>query len=81
MSRPAGPAVPADGLLEKLMAAVRPEFRADVLVFDPADPVFGRGVCLVDGCGWPCTAAGCARVTCGGGTRRDGLTRPASRRP
>ena len=34
------------------MAAVRPEFRADVLVFDPADPVFGRGVCLVDGCGW-----------------------------
>ena len=29
------------GLLEKLMAAVRPEFRADVLAFDPADPVFG----------------------------------------
>ena len=29
------------GLLEKLMAAVRPEFRADDLVFDPRDPVFG----------------------------------------
>ena len=51
MSRPAGPAA-ADGLLQKLMAAVRPEFRASVLVFDPADPVFGRGVCLVEGCGW-----------------------------
>jgi len=32
--------VPA-GLLEKLMAVVRPEFRADVLAFDAADPVFG----------------------------------------
>lgn len=52
MSRPAAPAAPADGLLQKLMAAVRPEFRASVVVFDPADPVFGRGVCLVDGCGW-----------------------------
>ena len=30
--------VPA-GLLEKLMATVRPEFRADDLVFDPRDPV------------------------------------------
>ena len=27
------------GLLEKLMAAVRPEFRAADLVFDPRDPV------------------------------------------
>ena len=58
MSRPAGPAVPADGLLQKLMAAVRPEFSADVLVFDPADPVFGRGVCLVDGCGWQVHGSG-----------------------
>jgi hypothetical protein len=39
------------GLLGKLMAAVRPEFRADELVFDPADPVFGGEVCRVDGCG------------------------------
>jgi hypothetical protein len=38
------------GLLGRLMAAVRPEFRADELVFDPADPVFGGGVCLVEGC-------------------------------
>jgi integrase len=46
-------------LLEKLVAAVRPEFRADVLVFDPADPVFGRrGVCLVQGCGWRVKAGG-----------------------
>jgi hypothetical protein len=40
----AGPArkyrAPA-GLLEKLVAAVRPEFRAEDLVFDPRDPVFG----------------------------------------
>ena len=33
--------VPA-GLLEKLMAAVRPEFRADDLVFDPRDPLLRR---------------------------------------
>ena len=33
------------------------------------------------GAGGMCTAAGCARVTCGGGTRRDSLTLPASRRP
>ena len=55
MSRPGGdPAVPdrqarghrgmPAGLLEKLMAAVRPEFRADDLVFDPRDPVFGAGL-------------------------------------
>ena len=52
MTGPGLPGAPAPGLLGKLAAAVRPEFRADVLVFDPADPVFGRGVCLVDGCGW-----------------------------
>jgi integrase len=42
--------VPAS-LPGKLMAAVRPEFRAGVLVFDHADPVFGDGACLVPGCG------------------------------
>ena len=63
MSRPGGdPAVPdrqarghrgmPAGLLEKLMAAVRPEFRADDLVFDPRDPVFG-GACVVGGCSRP----------------------------
>ena len=39
------------GLLEKLMAAVRPEFRAGVVVFDPADPVFGGDACRVPQCG------------------------------
>jgi integrase len=38
------------GLLEKLVAAVRPEFRASELVFDPRDPVFGGKPCLVPGC-------------------------------
>ena len=64
MSRPGGdPAVPdrqarghremPAGLLEKLMAAVRPEFRADDLVFDPRDPVFGGAACVVGGCSRP----------------------------
>ena len=60
MSRPhipaAGPArqyrAPA-GLLEKLIAAVRPEFRAEDLVFDPRDPVFGGPPCAVSGCDRP----------------------------
>lgn len=38
------------GLLGKLMAGVRNEFRSDVLEFDAEDPVFGGGSCLVDGC-------------------------------
>ena len=38
------------GLLEKLLAAVRPEFRSDELVFSPQDPVFGGRPCLVPGC-------------------------------
>jgi integrase len=48
---PAGghPARP-HGLLEKLLAAVRPEFRADVLIFDPRDPVFGGPPCRVGDC-------------------------------
>ena len=68
MSRPAGQAPAAgaaaeqpagpSGLLEKLVAAVRPEFRAGVLVFDPADPVFGGGLCLVDGCARSAHASG-----------------------
>jgi integrase len=41
------------GLREKLMAAVRPEFRARDLVFDPRDPVFGGPPCAVSGCGRP----------------------------
>ncbi len=38
------------GLRGKLMAAVRPEFRADELAFDPRDPVFGGKPCLVPAC-------------------------------
>jgi integrase len=43
------PRAPA-GLLEKLMAAVRPQFRVDELAFDPRDPVFGGKPCLVPAC-------------------------------
>jgi integrase len=42
---------PHPGLLAKLVAAVRPEFRHDILVFAPDDPVFGGAVCRVSGCG------------------------------
>lgn len=48
---PAGHPARPHGLLEKLLAAVRPEFRADVLVFDPRDPVFGGAPCRVPDCG------------------------------
>jgi hypothetical protein len=41
------------GLLEKLIAVVRPQFRAEVLVFDPRDPVFGGPPCTVPGCERP----------------------------
>jgi integrase len=37
-------------LLERLLGAVRPEFRADVLVFAAEDPVFGGGACRVLDC-------------------------------
>ena len=38
------------GLLAKLTAAIRPDFRADVLVLDPRDPVFGGPACAVADC-------------------------------
>lgn len=38
------------GLLGALFAAVRPEFRGEVIRVDPDDPVFGRGRCGVVGC-------------------------------
>ena len=50
---PAGPALGGTGypgLLEKLLAAVRPEFRAAVFTVDPGDPVFGGPPCRVPGC-------------------------------
>jgi len=37
-------------LLEKLLAAVRPDFRSGELVFSAQDPVFGGKPCLVPGC-------------------------------
>src|SRR6266704_1554581 len=40
------------------MAVVRPEFRADVLAFDAADPVFGSPACVVGGCGRPASSRG-----------------------
>ena len=69
-----GPARPA--LLERLMAVVRPEFRADVLVFDAGRPGVRRGACR---CGLRTVSlAGmaCARVTgCGGWARAGGTGR------
>ncbi|WP_370185352.1 tyrosine-type recombinase/integrase [Rhodococcus wratislaviensis] len=40
-------------LLEKLLGAVRPEFRVDILVPNPDDPVLGYKLCIVDGCDRP----------------------------
>ena len=44
------PAAGRAGLLGKLLAAVRREFRAGILVPDPDDPVLGRRECPADGC-------------------------------
>lgn len=49
----AEPAFRMPGLLEKLVAAVRHEFRAEILAFDPRDPVFGGPPCAVHGCDRP----------------------------
>lgn len=38
------------GLLEKLMGRVRAEFRTEIHLIDPDDPVLGRGGCPVPGC-------------------------------
>ena len=54
---PGQPARP-QGLLEKLLAAVRPEFRVDELAFAPGEPVFGGKPCLVAGCGRPARGQG-----------------------
>ncbi len=50
LSHPVRPSAPSAGLLAKLMAAVRPEFRADVLVADTTNPMIGPGPCTVKGC-------------------------------
>lgn len=46
----AKPASSRAGLLEKLMAAVRPEFRVEVYVPAAGDPVFRAAQCAVGGC-------------------------------
>ena len=43
------PASGQAGLLERLLAAVRIEFRADILVPRPDDPVLGRPACPAGG--------------------------------
>jgi hypothetical protein len=48
-----GRSAPPAGLLGKLIAAVRPEFRADVLVADTTNPMFGPGPCAVAACDRP----------------------------
>ena len=47
------PASGQAGLLERLLAAVRIEFRADILVPGPDDPVLGRPACPASGCDRP----------------------------
>jgi len=50
-----GPASAGGGLLGQLLAAVRPEFRVEVYLPAPDDPVLGRPGCAVPGCdrsGW-----------------------------
>jgi len=54
----AAPAPEYAGLLAKLMAAVRPEFRVDVLIPGSDDVVLGMGVCKVAGCPRALHAAG-----------------------
>jgi integrase len=52
-------AVPASaGLLERLLAVVRTEFRAEMLVFPAEDPVFGGGACRVPACSRPARGRG-----------------------
>lgn len=46
------------GLLEKLVAHVRAEFRVGIYVADPDDPVLGRRPCMVAGCDRSRTAFG-----------------------
>ena len=65
MTAPAQQSAPGRaGLLERLLAAVRVEFRAGILVPGPDDPVLGRPACPAAGCDRPraqnglCTAHG-----------------------
>ncbi len=53
-AKPLGPS----GLLERLVGAVRPEFRADTLTYAATDPVFGGGACGVESCKRPARGKG-----------------------
>jgi len=55
---PASSPGPHRRVLEGLIAAVRPEFHADVLVFPAVDPVFGGGPCRVGPCPRPARGHG-----------------------
>ncbi|MCF7547339.1 site-specific integrase [Pseudonocardia sp. WMMC193] len=48
----------SSGLLEKLLAELRPEFRVEVLLPDPQDPVLGYAWCEVPGCDRPAHGQG-----------------------
>lgn len=49
--RPAGLPGSGPSLLDKLRAAVRPEFASELISIDPDNPVFARGRCRVTDCG------------------------------
>lgn len=59
-------ATPVTTLLDKLTAAVRPEFAVELIHIDPDNPVFARGRCLANGCG----RGAWARLLCGGHYQR-----------
>ena len=65
--KPAGPS----GLLGKLMAEVRSEFRSDILEFGAEDPVFGGAECRVVGYAEPPAAGVCGKDIGNGGTTKD----------
>ena len=56
----------SSGLLEKLIAVVRPEFRIEVHLVDPDDPVLGRRQCAVAQCDRPVSE----NALCSGHARR-----------
>jgi len=51
--QPLSPGSAGAGLLERLVAAVRPEFRVELLLPDQDDPVLGWKACAVAGCDRP----------------------------
>lgn len=70
------------GLLEKLIDAVRPEFRGEVILVAPEDPVFGGLPCQVDGCTRTARVRESASGTTIGGSTKDARcqSRTSSRR-